>query len=100
MNDSEWGDQSDLLAEVENDGRSAAIVAVPSDDVLDNWVMRIFPTLDANRIVLAMSSQWISTLSRSLPDDPTEEDVQRLQSHIITLGLQEIHTYFMAQQIL
>jgi hypothetical protein len=102
VSSSEWDidPNYDVLAEVENNGRSAAIVAVPSDEVLDNWIMRIFPTLDKNRIVLAMSSQWISTLGRELPEYPTEADIDAMQELILRVGLQEIHTYFTAQEIL
>lgn len=90
----------DVLAEVENEGRSATFVAVPSEEVLGGWIMQIFPTLDKNRVILGMSSQWIHELGQTLPEDATQEDIDKLQTHIMRTGLTAIHTYFAAQEIL
>lgn len=80
-----------IFAEIERGDLSATVVAVP-DQVMDGWTIRVFPTLDENRIIVGLNETWVQDLLLDeFQDDGSMENVKEwLNTQIVS----SVHWYF------
>lgn len=83
-----------LIAEVASGEQTATMIAV-SDEVMDGWTMRIFPTLDSNRVILGIAIGWLREIRQSIDND---EDIDRMEQYIVGEGCLFLQNYFDAIQ--
>lgn len=88
----EFGDGWEpIFAEIERGDLSATVVAVP-EEVMGGWTVRVFPTLDENRVVVGLNHGWLQDLLfDTMIDGGTMED---LKEYLNNEAVKSVHSYF------
>jgi hypothetical protein len=89
MLENEW---EFLIAEIGRDDLSATVIGVPYE-AMDGWDVRIFPTLDENRVIVGINEDYLRELLHiEFVDSESRWDDMRMRVH--QEAVSEIHSYF------
>lgn len=93
-NDIDLNDKA-VIGVVANGEREAVVMRVPKEAIDGNWTYRVFPTLQKNRILVAVNSTMIDEREQST--EP--EDLLSLQAQLIGESLPFVVKHFEEQDI-
>lgn len=90
-----------LIGELRNGELVAQVVSV-QDDALDGWAIKVFPLITPERIIVAVSSDYIDSLFNERydeDDDRTIEEDRNVIQHLMEDVVVLVSNYFSAEEI-